>query len=349
MLCASKILYMIRQCLFIFATIGVLSSHALAADTRADFLRLIDRPRVALDPQVQQLWTTNHLVEYHFTYASDAHQRVPGILMESTDLHGRHPIVIVMHGTGGRKEDEQSFLRALVKHGFIAVAIDGRYHGERTHAGHGSEEYQQSIVGAWHGDGEHPFFYDSVWDIMRLVDYLQTRDDVDPARIGLTGISKGGIETYLTAAVDPRITVAVPFIGVQSFAWALANHDWQGRIGTIQDAFNTAAKESGVTQPDSAFVQKFYDRVVPNIYTEYDGPQMLPLIAPRPLLVINSDHDPNCPLPGVEAAAKAARSAYQTDGVPNHFALIIQENTGHAVKSESQRAAIDWFVQWLKP
>ena len=40
---------------------------------------------------------------------------------------------------------------------------------------------------------------------MRLVDYLATRDDVDARRIGLTGISKGGIETYFTAAVDKRI------------------------------------------------------------------------------------------------------------------------------------------------
>src|SRR5688572_31046467 len=40
-------------------------------------------------------------------------------------------------------------------------------------------------------------------------------------RSGLIGISKGGTETYLTAAVDPRVTVAVPVIGVQSFRWGL--------------------------------------------------------------------------------------------------------------------------------
>jgi len=52
------------------------------------------------------------------------------------------------------------------------------------------------------------FFYDTVWDVMRLVDYLETRADVDTNRIGLTGISKGGIETCFTAAVDKRIAVA---------------------------------------------------------------------------------------------------------------------------------------------
>ena len=44
---------------------------------------------------------------------------------------------------------------------------------------------------------------------MRLIDYLETRDDIDPRRIGLMGFSKGGIETYLAAAADPRVAVAV--------------------------------------------------------------------------------------------------------------------------------------------
>ncbi len=341
---------MFRHLSLIFATVfGLLTTSAWAADPRADFLKLIDRPRVPLAPHVEKLWATNNLVEFHFSYASDAQQRVPGILLEATNVLGPRPVVIVLHGTGGRKEDEESFLRALVKKGFIAVSIDGRYHGERTQSGHGAAEYQDAIVRAWHGNGEHPFFYDSVWDVMRLVDYLQTRDDVDARRLGLTGISKGGIETYLTAAVDPRIAVAAPFIGVQSFQWALTNNDWSGRIATIQTAFDTIAKEEKVVAPDSVFVQKFYDRIVPGIYAEFDGPKMLPLIAPRPLLIINSDGDKNCPLPGVEICTNAAQIAYQSAQATNHLAVLIQKNTGHAVKPESERAAVAWFVKWLQP
>ena len=66
---------------------------------------------------------------------------------------------------------------------------------------------------------------------MRLIDYLETREDVDARRIGLTGISKGGMEAYLAAAVDPRIAVAVPLIGVQSFRWALDHGAWDSRPG----------------------------------------------------------------------------------------------------------------------
>jgi dienelactone hydrolase len=254
-----------------------------------------------------------------------------------------------MHGTGGCKEDELPWLRRLARVGFIAVGIDGRYHGERSASGHGSAEYQDAIERAWEGSGEHPFFYDTVWDIRRLVDYLTTRDDVDSARIGLTGISKGGIETYLTAAVDKRIAVAVPFIGVQSFSWELQNNDWQGRIGTIQNAFNLIARNAGVNKVDSAFVQTFYDRVVPGIYSAFDGPKMLPLIAPRPLLVVNSDRDKNCPLPGVEECAIAAQTAFHAEHAEDHFVMIVQKNSGHLVKPESEQAMIDWFVKWLNP
>jgi hypothetical protein len=238
--------------------------------------------------------------------------------------------------------------RKLAGRDFIAVAIDAPYHGGRK-SGKGQGDYDDAIVRAYRGDGEHPFFYDTVWDVMRLVDYLQTRDEVDVHRIGLIGISKGGVETYLAAAADTRIAVAVPCIGVQSFDWALRNDDWQGRIATIQPAFDAIAKENGVTNPNSAFVKIFYDRVAPKIYSEFDGPKMLALIAPRPLLVINSDSDNHTPLPGVIECTNAAQKIYAADNATNHFAVIIQKNTGHQVKPESERAAIKWFVKWLKP
>ena len=322
---------------------------AHTSNTRADFLKLVQHPRVPPTAQLRELPATNGLAQFYFSFASDASNRVPGVLMESTNAHGRRPVVIALHGTGGSKANMLALCRKLADAGFIAVAMDGRYHGERIKSGKGTAEYNDAIVRAWHGSGGHPFYYDTVWDVMRLVDYLSTRDDVDPARIGLIGISKGGIETYLAAAADERIAVAVPCIGVQSFRWALDNNDWQGRIGTIQNAFDTIAKSAGVEKPDAVFVKKFYARIAPGIDGEFDGPQMLALIAPRPLLVINSDSDVHTPLPGVNECVAAAEKIYAAAGVEDHFAVIIQKNTGHQVKPESERAAIEWFVKWLKP
>jgi dienelactone hydrolase len=334
--------------LVLFGLCWLAAGCAYRPDPRADFLKLLDRPRVPLAAQVRELPPTNGLEQFYFSFAADAEQRVPGILMKPADANGRRPVVIALHGTGGSKQSMTALCRQLADAGFIAVAIDGRYHGERK-SGRGQDDYNAAIVRAWHGGGGHPFYYDTVWDVMRLVDYLSTRDDVDAGRIGLTGISKGGIETYLAAATDTRIAVAVPCIGVESFRWALDHNDWQGRIGTIQSAFDTIAKENGVTGPGSAFVQKFYDRVVPGIYSEFDGPEMLALIAPRPLLVINSDSDNHTPLPGVIECADAAQKVYAAGHAADRFAVIIQKNTGHQVKPESERAAVAWFVKWLKP
>ena len=111
--------------------------------------------------------------------------------------------------------------------------------------GSGSAEYVEAILRAYRTGNEHPFLYDTVWDLMRLIDYLETREDVDSRRIGMIGFSKGGMETYLTAAIDPRVAVAVPCIGVQSFRWALENDAWQSRVETFQVALNAAAKDAG--------------------------------------------------------------------------------------------------------
>ena len=184
---------------------------------------------------------------------------------------------------------------------------------------------------------------------MRLIDYLETRADVDAKRIGVIGFSKGGMETYLAAAVDERIAVAVPCIGVQSFRWGLENHAWQSRIGTIQAAVDGAANDEGVEKIDTTFVRKFYDRVVPGIYSRFDGPVMVPLIAPRPLLVINGDSDERTPLIGLAECVEATRKAYRAAKASEKFSFRLQDNTAHKVTAESLDAAVDWFVKWLKP
>ena len=90
-------------------------------------------------------------------------------------------------------------------------------------------------------------------------------------------------------------------------------------------------------------------RVAPGIYSEFDAPAMLPLIAPRPLLVINGDSDARTPLPGVQASAAAAERAYRAARAEDRFVLHIQPDTAHAFTERAEQMAIDWFVRWLKP
>jgi len=328
-------------------------SAAPAADSRAAFLQLLERPRVALAPEVASPVEKDGLVEIAFSFSADARNRVPGVLIKPVAATAaRRAVVINLHGTGGNKEGQRNLLLQLARAGFIGVAIDGRYHGARAQGGKAakSTEYVAAIGRAFATPGqEYPFFFDTAWDVMRLIDYLVTRDDVDARRIGLWGFSKGGIETYLTAAADPRIAAAVSCIGVQSFRWAMENNSWQSRIGTVQAAFDASAKASGVTSPDAAFVRKFYDRVAPGITGDFDGPAMLPLIAPRPLLAINGEIDPRTPMPGLQQCADAARAAYKSAGAGHNFTLIIQPATGHKVNPDSMKLIHDWLVRELKP
>jgi len=317
--------------------------------TRTAFLKLIDRPRVPLTAAQTKLAEADGLEQWHFTFAADASQRVPGILVKATSAAGKRPVVISLHGTGGTKESQLELLKQLAKLGFIGIAIDGRYHGERTKSGKGSAEYSDAMLRTYRTGKELPFLYDTVWDVMRLLDYLETRDDVDAKRIALIGFSKGGMETYLTAAADARVAVAVPFIGVQSFRWALDNNSWKSRVETFQSAINQAAQDEGQGEVNTEFVRQFYDRVVPGIRDRFDGPQMLPLIAPRPLLVINGESDPRTPIPGLMECVEKARAAYRGANAEAKIKLRIQPHTGHAVTPEARQEAIAWLQQWLNP
>jgi dienelactone hydrolase len=340
--------------LFVAALLALSFAAAHAdsvSETRLAYLAVIDRPKVALKPELAELPSVEGLKKYHLWFWSDATERVPGYLLlpDSKAFKGPRPVVIGLHGTGGTKDDMRTFVLMAAKAGFIGVAIDGRFHGERTRAGHGSAEYNAAIAEAFKTGKGHPFYYDTSWDVMRLVDYLVTRKDVDPKRIGLSGVSKGGIETYFAAAADPRIAAVVPYIGVQSFKWALENGQWRARIATIQDGFNTAAASVGKS-PDSAdFVREFDARVAPGIDGQFDGPAMLPLIAPRPLLVVNGDSDANTPIAGVRLAVRSAQPAYAAANAADKLQLVIEEDTPHRVNPEAREAGIAWFVRWLQP
>ena len=287
----------------------------MTARIRAAFLKMIDRPRVPLAPQVQPRIDAGVYRAEHFSFASEAGERVPGVFLKPAMASNRRPVVILLHGTGSRKEEFLALMRTFADRGFATAAIDARHHGARIASkyGSGNAQYFAAMLETYRTGKGRPYLYDTVWDVMRLVDYLETRADVDPKRIGVMGISRGGTEAYLAAAVDPRIAAAVPIIGVQGFRWALDNDRWQPRVGTFLPAVEGAARHDRVPV-DAAFVRRFYDRVVPGIYGDYDAGSMLALIAPRPVLVINGDSDPRTPLAGVQEAVASAPHRIYKDG-----------------------------------
>jgi len=103
-----------------------------SSDTRAAYLKLIDRPLVAAKAELDDMPAVSGLRKYHLWFWSDASERVPGyvLLPDAAQFKGRRPVVIALHGTGGNKDNGQiaEIVLKAARAGFIGVAIDGRFH-----------------------------------------------------------------------------------------------------------------------------------------------------------------------------------------------------------------------------
>ncbi|CAK9877223.1 unnamed protein product [Sphagnum jensenii] len=273
--------------------------------------------------------------------------RVPLLIIRpktSNKVTVRRPTVVCLHSTGVSKETMRPFMEAYASSGYVTVAIDARHHGDRGHAPHA---YAEALVAAWETGEEMPFIFDTVWDIIKVMDYLTTRPDIDPAHIGMLGISLGGMNTWFAAAADPRIAVAVALIGVQSFGWAISKEQWHARVATIPYPFQAAAQDFGRETIDTEIVAAVWERIAPGIMDKLDSPHTIPAIAPRPLLICNGKDDPRCPVGGLERVLNKTMEVYASMGVPNHFKFIAEEGIKHAITQTMVEEAMSWFNKFL--
>ena len=336
-------------------TLSTLHAQFLPADkVRQDFKALLERPSVAPAPSIQSFTTDSVVIEKGYFY-SEANEKVPVLIYKPVSSENKKlPVVICLHGTGGSKDQAviKNLLYRFSKLNFMAVAIDGRYFGERSGISTpGQNPYNKAIVEAWrnkdNAQQEYPFFYDTAYDLWKLVDYLVTRPDVEPARIGMMGISKGGIETWMAASVDTRIKVAVPVIAAQSFKWSLENDRWQGRAKTIQGAHDEVARDLGEPNVNAGNVKKLWEKVIPGITDEFDCPSMIRLFAPRPLLLLSTENDQNCPLPGALLTFEAATNVYKSAGALDKLKTDVEPNQPHRFTPKHTEMTIEWFKKWL--
>ena len=328
-----------------------------AAQVKQDFLKQLDRPRIPPIPRSRKpkpmpaaAWSKPSAspASVRPTDRSSACRSCWCGLPRS----GRLPVVIALHGTGGNKESLRGLLVEFAKRGMIGVAIDARYHGgEPAERAARKPTWRPSLALGTHrpaNSQEHPFYFDTCWDIWRTIDYLQTRPDVDGDRLGMIGFSMGGIETWLAAAVDDRVKVAVPAIGVQSFRWSLEHEAWQGRARTIEAAHDAAAKDLGEPQVNARVCRELWNKVIPGMLGQFDCPSMIRLFAGRPLLILNGDRDPNCPLEGAKLAFAAAEVAFQDAGASDKLKIVVAPDTAHKVTTEQRQAALKWLTFWLE-
>jgi len=155
-------------------------------------------------------------------------------------------------------------------------------------------------------------------DAMRGIDYLLSRAEVDPARLGCIGHSLGGQQTLFTAAIDERISAAVSSCGFASYA------------SLFRDRINHN-----------------YAAYVPGLLRHGEVGDVLALAAPRPFLVLAGNADRIFPFDGIVASVERARERYRTLGVEDRLGFV-PVNAGHAFSDDMRQRAYAWFDQWLR-
>jgi dienelactone hydrolase len=140
--------------------------------------------------------------------------RVPGLIAVPKTSAARHPVILLIDGIGGWKERwwqptswnrGRILIDSLIAAGYAVAMLDAPASGERTY----ENDYQtaESFVGKpaqWRDMG-----LQNAIEYRRLMDYLATRADIDTARIGVLGLSHGAMMTFVLAALEPRVKVAV--------------------------------------------------------------------------------------------------------------------------------------------
>jgi cephalosporin-C deacetylase-like acetyl esterase len=157
-----------------------------------------------------------------------------------------------------------------------------------------------------------------VWDGMRAIDYLLTRAEVDPKRIGCAGHSGGGTLTRFIAAIDTRVQCAVINEGGTANRWPIELRP-ESRIGP-----------SDVEQ-----------NLFPGAALGVDNVDMHVAIAPRPLLCLIEDYSPR-----FNQAAEQIRLRYQQLGAANKFATE-EAADPHAWTPKLRLATARWFSRWF--
>ena len=137
-------------------------------------------------------------------------EKRPGVLAAHGHGIGKNPLV-GLDGDGKPHMDYQKQLAVqLVERGYVVVVPDWRGFGERTSPEDWVRERRDKCNVNFMAEGYRGYYFLAlhIWDGFRTLDYLQSRKEVDPRRIGCLGVSFGGTMTAYLAALDRRIQCA---------------------------------------------------------------------------------------------------------------------------------------------
>ncbi|MFD0715879.1 alpha/beta hydrolase family protein [Paenibacillus sp. GCM10027626] len=261
--------------------------------------------------------------------------RMPAYVLipEEGSSEGGFPAIVACHGHGyGSKEIvgldpdgnkiegdpgyQKQFAVELVKRGFLVVAPELLGFGERKM----KAEYDRGEYSSCHSISTfllqmgHTMSGHRVYEALRTVDYLQARPDVDAQRIGMMGISGGGLVVSFSAALDDRIKATVV----------------SGYISTFKESILS--------------IHHCVDNYIPGLSRHAELPDIISLIAPRPLLAEIGSEDRIFPKTSAAGALDRVREAYRLLG--EEQAVDADSFAGNHEISGAK--AYDWLVKWLR-
>ena len=161
-----------------------------------------------------------------------------------------------------------------------------------------------------------------VRDDQVALDYLCTRPEVDPARIGATGMSMGSTRAWWLAAVDDRVAAVVAVACLTRYQNLIAHGELRAH---------------GV----------YY--FVNGLLKHFDTEGVLALIAPRPFLALTGDLDAGSPADGVRALERIVGRTYRGGGAGDRFRSVLYPEVGQRYTPQMRAEMLAWFDRWLRP
>jgi dienelactone hydrolase len=306
------------------------------ARTRTTLLRCLGDMPPRPDPHKVKVLSKEEHDEYtleRFEFHNGVDMVVPGILLIPKNRKGRVPAIIGLHGHGSSKASICTDLKngqcvgpILAKRGYVVAAIDAAFNGERVGKGpagpkldKGAYAQEMSLFKLYLLQGR------CLWGMMLreeqcLIDYLETRPEVDKTMIGATGMSMGCTRSWWLAAIDDRIKAVVGVACFTRYTELIAH-------GNL--------RKHGI----------YY--FVPGVFRHFDMEALHALIAPRPHLELSGDQDGGAPTDGIVTFEKKLIPLYQLHKKPSNFRSVVYKDTGHEYLPEMRAEMVAWFEKHL--
>lgn len=210
----------------------------------------------------------------------------------------------------------QSFCATAATLGIVTLVFDPIGQGERLENWRGHGHLNALLV----GKSQLGLM---VWESIRALDYLLSRPEVDPKRVGMTGASGGGLNTFFTTAIEDRFVCAIPVAYPCTFSAAMkAERDLNWEDGT--DICNQ----------------------VPEVMSYAEMSDIASLFLPKPYMILSGTRDQIFPITGVRQIASEIAHNYSLAGVSDRFRFV-EYNEVHGYQLSLREAAYGWLKKWL--